>query len=204
MVISEKFIWLHLGKTGGNFTHCIFQKYLKKHLIHIDSISDPNKHIHLANANTKYPQYNILEKDLIINFRKLPSWIISNNRHKIRAKNITERKTLQQIVDWSNMGFVYVNEKQDINNFNSWIKPDDVLHHYTRDKYPKFFIRTEYLIDDFNKIMSQYIPNLKIDDNINPINVNKNTFDFLIEKQNIETIYSTNPMWTAVENKLYL
>ena len=203
MVISEKFIWLHLGKTGGNFTHCIFQKYLEKHLIHIDSIHDPNKHIHLDNANIKYPQYNILEKDLILNFRKLPSWIISNNRHKIRSKNIKETKTLQQIVNWSNMGFVYINEKQDINNFNSWIKPDEVLRRYTQDKYPKFFIRTEYLIEDFNKIISQYIPNIKINNNVKPINVNKNTINFFIKEQNMETIYSTNPEWTTLEKKLY-
>ena len=84
MVISDKFIWLHLGKTGGDFTHYLFQKHLSEHLLHIDSISQPSKHIHLASVNIKYPEYNVLEKDLILNFRKLPSWIISNNRHKIR------------------------------------------------------------------------------------------------------------------------
>ena len=203
MVISEKFIWLHLGKTGGNFTHCIFQKYLIEHLLHIDCISDPNKHLHLAHANIKYPQYNVLEKDLILNFRKLPSWIISNNRHKIRAKNIKDTKVLQNIVTWSNMGFVYMNNQQDINNLSSWIKPDDVLHHYTQDKYPKFFIRTEYLVKDFNEIISNYIPNIKINDNIRPINVNRDGFNFQIEKPNIEAIYSANPMWAALENKLY-
>jgi len=203
MVISEKFVWLHLGKTGGDFTHYIFRTYFKSHLLHIDSIYDPNKHLGLANANIQYPQYNILEKDLILNFRKLSSWIISNNRHKIRLKNIKEEKTIQQIIDWSNIGMVYINERQDINNLNSWTKPDDVLHWYIQDKYPKFFIRTEYLVEDFNKIISQYIPNIKINNDIKPINVNKDTVNFCIKKQNIETIYSANPIWAALENKLY-
>jgi hypothetical protein len=203
VVISEKFVWLHLGKTGGNFTHYLFQEYLAEHLLHIDLISDSIKHIGLANANIKYPQYNLLEKDLILNIRKLPSWIISNNRHKIRAKNIKEEKTLQKIIDWSNMGLVYIDEKQDINDLNSWIKPDELLLFCIRDKYPKFFIRTEYLIEDFNKIISQYIPDIKINNGIKPMNVNKDTISFCIEKQNIENVYSTNPIWADLENKLY-
>src|SRR6516162_6439440 len=69
MVISPKFAWGHIGKTGGDVTLAYFKAYFDD--IIYDRPAEPKKHNTFASREIDDTRM------LILNIRRLPSWILS-------------------------------------------------------------------------------------------------------------------------------
>lgn len=87
MIITDKFVWFHLPKTAGTNTRALLQSFYSGEIIYNScKRSDPKekKDAHLS----KIPkELDDKDRDWIINFRKLPYWLISHINHIARNRS---------------------------------------------------------------------------------------------------------------------
>lgn len=192
MIITKEFIWFHLGKTGGDMFHYLMNKYYKGDIIFQHDVKDENKHLNVVPS-----KYNHIKK-YIIGFRRLPSWIVSHNRHQLKYA-------------CSHMGYKKIIEKTKNNQIvfkDKHCSPDSFLRDYIHSSMIDrvSFIRQEYLLHDFVKIVGKYLgENKKIieleKDTIK--NENATTKEIILTKENKDLLYASNSFWTNIENQIY-
>lgn len=191
MIITDKFIWFHLGKTAGDMFHYLCNEYIGKHILYQHNIKDPQKH----NDYTHIPNEHKHIKNYLIGFRKLSSWIVSHNRHHLRK---CKELSLEDVQRCTEEGILIFDDSISVH------KPDDLLNSYLGDLDKIQFIRQEYLIQDFIDIIGKYY---KVDSNIiqdqTKQNMNDQAPNIKITKANIEKIYTQNPIWHNLEKTLY-
>jgi hypothetical protein len=78
MVIGKRFAWGHVGKTGGDATLAMFQVFPRL-IVRADSATDPDKH-----ATFLKREREVRGKQLVLNLRRLPSWLLSRAQHESR------------------------------------------------------------------------------------------------------------------------
>ena len=87
MIITDKFVWFHLPKTAGTNTRALLQLFYSGEIIYNScKKSDPfeKRNAHLS----KIPkELDDKDRDWIINFRKLPYWLISHINHLARNRS---------------------------------------------------------------------------------------------------------------------
>ena len=128
MVIGNDFVWLHMGKTGGNSTKLMFD--ILTGITYSDSIHDPAKHLNINRVDID--QSLLQNRKIICNIRMLPAWIKSFKEQII----ITRKKTLT-LDELCNSAESHI-KSYTTTNIDHWL-------------------RTEHLTDDFIKIMSMYV-----------------------------------------------
>ena len=86
MIITDKFVWFHLPKTAGTNTRSLLTTFYSGEMIYNScKMSDPKekRDAHLS----KIPkELDDRDRDWIINFRKLPYWLISHINHLARSR----------------------------------------------------------------------------------------------------------------------
>lgn len=192
MIITKEFIWFHLGKTGGDMFHYLMNKYYKKHIIFQHDVEDPHKHVNIPPKEYKHI------KNYIIGFRKLPSWIISHNRHQLEyeCKNMSYDDAVNHT---KNSRIV----------FKGFIdSPDNFLKEYVRNNTidRTSFIRQEYLLEDFTKIAGNYLGKNKtiVEEEKETIkNSNTETKQITLTHEEENLLYKLNPFWSSIESVLY-
>jgi len=192
MIITKEFIWFHLGKTGGDMFHYLMNKYYKEHIIFQHDIKDPHKHV-----NVPPKEYEHIKK-YVMGFRRLPSWIISHNRHKL--KNECKYLSYEEVEEHTK------NNRLVFPGFFS--SPDSFLKEYVRsDMIDRTnFIRQEYLLEDFAKIIGRYLGKNRtiIDEEKETIkNSNKATKQITLTHKEKDLLYKSNPFWRNIESVLY-
>lgn len=190
MIVAKDFIWLHMGKTGGNMFHYLMNKYYQKHIIFQHSIDDPLKHCNYRNIPENYKTIN----NYILGFRKLPSWIISHNRHHHSSQDNT---VLYEATKSGRLMF----QGKITNNI-----PDNMLYNFisipTNQNIE--FIRQEFLLQDFVNITSKYfIKNDLILDETTRMNQNNVAPKIELTQQDIDNLYKNNPSWSSIEKQIY-
>lgn len=193
MIITKEFIWFHLGKTGGDMFHYLMNKYYKEHIIFQHDTKDPRKHIKVPPK-----EYEHIKK-YVIGFRRLPSWIISHNRHKL--KNECKYLSYEEIVEHTKNNTLVFK--------SSFSSPDIFLKGYVhRDMIDRTsFIRQEYLLEDFTKIIGNYLGKNKtiIEEEKKTIkNSNTETKQIKLTNEEEKLLYKLNPFWSSIESVLYL
>jgi hypothetical protein len=87
MIITDKFVWFHLPKTAGTNTRELLKLFYNGEIIYNScKKSDPveKRDAHLS----KIPkELDDKDRDWIINFRKLPYWLISHINHLARNRS---------------------------------------------------------------------------------------------------------------------
>jgi hypothetical protein len=78
MVVSRRFVWAHLPKTGGDATAAMLQK-VPRLIVLADPANDNAKHLPLDERRG-----SIAGKLLVANMRRLSTWAMSMARHRER------------------------------------------------------------------------------------------------------------------------
>jgi hypothetical protein len=191
MVIGDKFVWGHLGKTGGNSVKLMFDVLVQLNL-EKDDLSDPKKHNYF-DSREKALQQSFKNKKKIMNIRRLPSWILSFAHHRERHDNypLQKDKLLQGMV----------REIQADEEIIRWIKSaGGSIDHW---------LRTEYLTEDFIDVISSFASITEQQmQQIRSIHktrayYNKKVRDWFTNDE-LKKIYGCCPVWSSLEEELYV
>ena len=155
MVVGEQFTWLHIPKTAGDSTHLLFREVADGNLRIIDV---PEKH-------NSFQREGIVGLDGISNIRRQPSllksWAVHYSQYSKwnpgnYVRPFTRDQLLQGIAWWLEP---YTSE---------WklVKFDEVVFDYYELDTTKHWIRTEYLPEDFRRVISGYMDVSKLDNEV--------------------------------------
>lgn len=194
MIIGEKFVWLHFPKCAGSTVHEIFRlNNFPDIQIDIDNVQiDPSVKWHdNIKQREKRECISLAGKDVIMNCRRLPEWILS--RIFFEEKRSPQFKHNKE--NFLNGSFYEANGK--INTADTYLKK-------YRWKSIKKWIRVEAFESDFIDIFSQYIGgqinhlNVSVNKNI----YNKNILEYYNE-HDMGQLYCRNPEWKEMELRNY-
>ncbi len=190
MVIGREFAWAHLPKTGGDATLEMFKLFPDLVLF-----ADPE------DSNDKHAQFEsraqeIRGKVLAMNFRRLPSWVLSRAQHVAR---------------W---GIYPDYEPQPMGSPDELAEsafPDDrLLLHTSEGKFhPDHWLRMESLSADFLDFVSAFREVSDAErrqvEALGPVNMAE--YDHQVANwfspAQITRMYLNNPSWATVEQELY-
>ena len=82
MVIGDEFVWAHLPKTAGDCTHQLFRLIGLKDFV--DNVRLRKKHDTFAQRE-KETGLDLTTRKRIMNIRRLPSWLLSEAKHRERG-----------------------------------------------------------------------------------------------------------------------
>jgi hypothetical protein len=190
VVIGKTFAWGHLPKTGGDATAEMFSVFPDL-VEHQDPPDSDDKHT-LFRDRLK----QIEGKRLILNFRRLPAWVLSRAHHVNKRGLAPEYKPLpmespQQLADSS--------------------FPDYRLSTFTDNDAFEIdrWLRLEMLAEDFLAFVSELRE--VTDDERRRVTelgeVNEGYYDRELSHwftpEQIAAMYRNNPTWAAIEERLY-
>ena len=194
MIHNDKFVWLHLPKTGGTTVHNLFK-----------TMDIPGLHVDDNNSKTKHDSLEHREKTgwvsgkrkPFITFRRLEDWLISDWMHK---------KTWMGLEDLPfepvQSGLFY-----SLRLGGTWVAADWWIQYFQIDD-TFTFLRLEHLEDDINKKLMHYVAEsakpikIKTRDNKNQ-NREKLNETHKIAAKNLDQIKLANPKWASIEADLY-
>jgi hypothetical protein len=190
MVIGEGYAWAHLPKTGGDATLAMFGLFPD-----LVEFADPD------DTNDKHAQFHsrarlIRGKLLVMNFRRLPSWVLSRAQHVSRRGIHPDYKpqpmgTSRELAESS--------------------FPDNRLLLYTSEGrfHPDRWLRMESLAADFIDLVSDF--RAVSDEERRGVmalgQINQAEYDHQVaswfSSDEIARMYLNNPSWATVEQELY-
>ncbi len=194
MIIGKNFVWLHFPKCAGMSVHEIFRiNNFPDIQIDIDNVQiDPSVKWHDSiKQREKREGISLAEKDIIMNCRRLPEWILSRIFFEEKRSPHLKHKRENFLLGT----FYETNGKTN--------KADVYLKKYRWESIDKW-IRVESFESDFIKIFSKYI-----DQDIKHLNTSKNKTTYnknILEyynKQEMEQLYQNNPEWSKMELRNY-
>lgn len=208
MITSDKFIWLHIGKAAGTSTQHMF-KILKQNIDSSIELNDNrySKHdtikIRISNYDNvfKYNDIHLNSLNKILNFRRLPSYVLSVSQWNIKYHN--EKRNLKFNKDFLLKGFAFGTTEAPSHHC------DAILDNYIDLSDNVNWLRSEFINDDFIKLMKSYY---KIDNTtielIKKVNININvdynkSISYHFSKNELDLLYKSCPKWTTLEEKLY-
>jgi hypothetical protein len=190
MVIGERFAWAHLPKTGGTATVELFQLFPEL-IVHGDFEDTNEKHTRFDERPKE-----VEGKQLAMNIRRLPFWVLSRAQHVSRWGRFPEYEPIPMAT---------ADELAESDH------PEERLRLFTdggRFQIERW-IRMEHLVDDFLAFVSQFtdvsderraaarkVPQLNAHD------YDHNVAAWFTPAQ-IERMYERNPSWAAFERELY-
>jgi len=207
MVIGERFVWAHFGKTGGDSVHEMF-RVISRHTIYRDALDMPEKHLNF-HRNEERLDYDLTRsRKRIMTIRRLPSWMLSFSHHKQRSHSIPVLKEtlLKGRVLFETDGQTS-SEKEGGSGFRE-VRVDAILEEFMCGRIDRW-LRTECLADDFITVMRDFVPiSAPEEDAIRRIRINVNTgYDKDISARfsagELEMMYSNCPVWAAIEEAAY-
>jgi hypothetical protein len=209
MIWGEKFVWTHLGRTGGNSVDLMF-RILNEKDIHLDprggESADWYRH-QTVEQREKQMSIDLTTNHLkILNFRRLPNWVLSFAEFKYKYQNIPfSREDIAQgklKAESRNL----VTGELDQNQYNAF-NPDDMLLYYGfQNVYA--WLRTESIAEDFISTFSQWydITPTKAAE-IRGVHDNQNTYNNKLSERftnsEIGNLYDSCPIWTELEKEIY-
>ena len=191
MIIGDRFIWLHLPKTGGTSASRLFSELGIPSIVADDQSLD-RKH---ESIEARLPHWDFASetKPLFITLRRLPQWLLSDWHHK-RLK----------------MGLDIPFEPVQSGLFYSlrlggvWVAADYWLR-YFRIEQCTGVIRLEHLEDDVQKLITPLLPPQAPPLRFPKDNVNRYSRDLgrYFQSGDFQRIYANNPIWQQHEEKTY-
>lgn len=164
----------------------------------VDDDSQDKKHDSEKERKQRNDKWEIGERIKIVNMRKLSTWLISDWKHKRKYMKLP---TLP--FEPVKSGLFYSMRLGGV-----WVTADYWLKHFEVDKNTKI-IRLEYLEKDFKEHIYP-LTNPKGNtivfnrqDNSIVLNAQEKEKYTLSSRIDLETIYSNNPYWAELENRIY-
>ena len=194
MIYNDNFIWVHLGKTGGDSTRKLFN-IVNKGDLKIIPEEDPNKHTSV---------YEILEltkaRTVLLNVRPLDEWALSHVNHQKRYYGVDSDDVIKKGKIRFKTGVVMTPDEQ-LKKF--------YIDEFEGEKVDYLFIKTNDLVNTFIDNVSK-VYDLTNEDihNIKSLSINKNgeigkRVKEVWTKDIIDTFYSVNPLWVKLVNEVY-
>jgi hypothetical protein len=190
MVIGEQFAWAHLPKTAGMATVELFQLFPE--LIVYGDFEDTNeKHTPFRDRAGQ-----VQGKLLAMNLRRLPFWVLSRAQHVARWGIYPDYQPIPMEPP----------EKLAESSF-----PDSRIQLFTDDGRFRIdrWLRAELLDEDFVSFISEFTEvgddrRQRISD-LGPVNAHEYDHDPAnwFSPRQIDTLYSRNPIWAALEREVY-
>jgi hypothetical protein len=194
MIIGQNFIWLHFPKCAGTFTENLLKaNFSNDSTVMFDKL-DPQNVIWHQNVGQREKKINqdLSGKNVICNFRRLPSWILSRANYESSRSGFTAPREL-------------ILKGQFFDNLGKISTADFVLAKYT-EREVQHWIRVEYLNTDFYSAFSHYLDVgiiCSLEVFTNKINKSIPTGDQHFNQEEIRGLYQSNPLWTSLESRLY-
>jgi hypothetical protein len=149
MIITDRFIFWHLPKCAGTTTRNILSTVFKNEIIS-DSSREPGMVFHRQDIPQQFT--NDKERDWIINFRRLPAFLLSKTNHTYREMLHNSNKIIDpaRCKEVYLEGYTYQRERE--------ITADEVLepYQYIFDNPNTKIIRQEHYKDDLIKVLKEY------------------------------------------------
>jgi hypothetical protein len=190
MVIGEKFAWAHLPKTGGMATEQLFRIF-DRLIVFTDPPHTNDMHIPFSAREEQ-----IRGKQLAMNLRRLPSWVLSRAQHVARWGIWPDYKPMPM-------------ESAEALAESSF--PDSRMLLYTANGEFRIehWLKMETLADDFLAFIVNFID--VTDDQRAQVlqmgRVNAHVYEHELSRwftpKQITAMYAHNPAWTAVELEVY-
>jgi hypothetical protein len=190
MVIGERFAWGHLPKTGGDAALALFRLFPRL-LVRADDSTVNAKH-DLFSAHEE----EVRGKLLVMNIRRLPSWILSWAQHRARRGIFPKYKPLPM---WSPA------EMADSSEADARLNLYLANGRFEVDRW----LRTEYLRSDFLEFISELTP-ISEDERrqilelqlVNALRYEHDVRRWFTDEQ-LERMYKNNPLWTSIEERAF-
>lgn len=194
MIVTENLLWSHLPKTAGTTTDLLFQR-TGLPLLWRDSQSSPSKHLPFE-EHFELPASLSLPRLRVINFRRLPWWLLSAHHHKILSMEITPESA--PLAD----GLFYRHQ------LKAWLPADWWLDRFGVDEQWTF-LRVEHLKSDFLQLLKCHQPvglrsrfRILLTRARNRHVYNRQLSSWFSSLQ-LQSIYAANPRWAVIERRLY-
>lgn len=207
MVIGERFVWSHFGKTGGDSVHEMF-RVISRHTIYRDAIDMPEKHLNFYKNEERLGYDLTRSRKRIMNMRRLPSWMLSFAHHKQRSHSIP---VLKEVLLRGRVLFesdIEVSPAMEGASDFREVRVDAILEEFMCGRIDRW-LRTECLADDFITVMREFVPiNASEEEEIRRIrinvspNYNRDVFASFSPEE-LETIYRKCPSWAGIEKEVY-
>jgi hypothetical protein len=194
MIVSQRFVWAHIPKTGGDATAAMMTR-VPRLIVLADPPLDNAKHLPFAERRG-----SIEGKLLVANIRRLPSWALSHARHVER---------FGAFPDYAPAG------PQPPEVVAARSAADDLLELIVGDFEVDRWIRQEELADDVVAFLRD-IGALTRDEEaairgVRRVNDQRGRLARLrrrpperfFDAEQLETLYRNNPRWAAVERHVY-
>jgi hypothetical protein len=190
MVIGEHFAWAHLPKTAGTATVAMFGVF-DDLVISIDSPDLAAAHVIFRDREDE-----IGGKRLVMNFRRLPAWVVS------RATYVSRRGVYP---DFEPIPLPRADELADSS------LPDERLALFTDGGRLTIdrWLRAESLADDLLDFVSELRPvsageraRVHSVGSVNALDYDRDISRWFTQEQ-VEHLYRRNPEWAAIEARLY-
>ena len=190
MIITNKFIWLHLPKTGGTSTARTFRELdIPGISVDPDDIDAKHESIESRLDGVKSCQ----EKVSIITTRRLASWLLSDWHHK------TKKMGLNLPFSPVTSGLFY-----SLRLGGTWVSADYWIH-YFRATSCTYTVRLEHLEEDSNNFVLPLLPKGTKPLQFPRQNTNQysNKIEDYLGRSDLKRIYANNPAWSTWEMQTY-
>lgn len=201
MIITDKYNYFHIPKTGGTKLRELFIKYSIKSNNLLVWQGTGIGEMHTQKVPTEYFD----KRQTVMGFRKLPDLILSHNVFFLRwtLEKGYDEDLWALIKGESIKGNIY-----DFNNKDSLIKDRfrsvDTAYKTLLEMKDVSYIRQEYLLEDAYSFIKSIC--LDCDEDIlkESKRVNGNNFPQpMLTNKDIKNMYKNNPLWTKKEKELY-
>lgn len=194
MIITDNLQWFHLPKTAGTTTDQLFV-LSGIPLLWRDAQDSSMKHLPVL----EHPEAARLvtpERVSVVNFRRLPWWLLSNYQHKLGAMGLAlDSDPLAE-------GLFYRHRQEEWLPADWWLDRFSVGDHWQ-------FLRVEHLKADFTKLLQRYQPAglrsrlaIALARPRNRRRYERQLSAWFTSAQ-LRRIYAANPRWSAIEQRLY-
>lgn len=192
MIVGSDWIWLHFPKCGGTSAERMLRlNYTSDNSVKFDKLESSNVlwHDTIPQRRARDLDFSIEGKRVVAIFRRLPEWLLS--RVHFEASRPPYRRTTREMIlngeFYENSGFVNTCDKTLANFSNPRID---------------FWIRLEKMHEDFEEFFGRKLLPLERKLNENKIAYIKD-LDFWFTEHELADLYRKNPMWTALERRVY-
>ena len=189
MIVTSKFIYYHLPRTGGTAFAKLCHEFLDRQEIQYEEQT-------FSWMVPKDFDNGLLD---VITFRSLPSWIMSYNLSQYRVEDYDQKDLgkIEEVRENTIEGKILYQDQ--------WYYVDEIYGEKLNciDLSNTIVIRQENLLQDFDKMLqSLYGTSTEghtIEDKFNKLIYPK----FMLDEENVDTMYNSNPIWKKLEGKIY-
>jgi len=200
MILGEKFVWGHLGRTAGDTTLKWFVTHFSHLVVDYHEASNPQKHRSFASA----PDW-CKDRILVANLRRLPAWLVSFAAHRYMMRQSPDK--VQSLVSGPWKPVDVAGARCVLRSLGD--AADVTLGNLVRNLQVDVWLRQEFLADDFIAFVSRFDSAAESKRPLLDVTLAKgylrydHSRDFWFTDAELRAAVRNNPVWWALEQRIY-